>query len=117
MHSTFENRNCSDLKNSNRDSQPVNMIRNYAKTRENSKTYYPIKEEENVISDLDNIINEYDKFSLKNHSRKYSTGDNYREVEFIDCINQNMTIENLEDSSSLPKNSTNESIDLTLVKS
>jgi hypothetical protein len=118
IYSTLENRSCNDLKNSTRDSQPVNVIRNYAKTRENSKKYYSIKEEENVIKDLDNILNEYDRMSLnkKNHSRKYSTENNYREVDFIDCSNQNLTIENLEDSSSLPKNSTNESIDLTLVK-
>ncbi len=117
MYSTLEN-SCSDLKNSTRETHPVNTIRNYAKTREISKKYYSIKEEENVINDLDNILNEYDRISLnkRNQSRKYSTENNYREVDFIDCSNQNLTIENLEDSSSLPKNSTNESIDLTLVK-
>ena len=119
IYSSFESINCSDslnLRASTKDSQPVNIIRSYAKTMENSKKYYSIKEEENVISDLDNILNEYDKMSLRNHSKKYSTGNNYREVDFIDYSNQNITIENLEDSSSLPKNSTNESIDLTLVK-
>ncbi len=53
IYSTLENRSCNDFKNSTRDSQPVNVIRNYAKTRENSKKYYSIKEEENAKFILD----------------------------------------------------------------